>query len=345
MNVVTSFYRIRRGSVNGSLDFYLDYPDSFSLLGQNMVLQNNSLPVDMHVRPGVSISLKGNPTVAEKIYLHGSWSDYSSTVQVAGGALTLSRGTGSTLETVTVMDAATSQDVLVFKDGTLTVAQIHAAANPPGAPPTPVAINSALRALTPNGALTSATAPTHPPAAGQAMEVKVMLVDPNGENTMSFGPGSKTTVSGSAGVDRVYVTAGSWVYAVNLRGGIDEIYVCGASSDYTPDLSVPGVLTLTRQVTINHAVYTESVSVGSSVMNNDRLVFTDGAIRSNAAALAFKANAGARLASLASWEGAKFTSGLTAQLDLDPPAQRQPLQPYPDQGGNGCWRIHCPGSR
>ena len=315
--MVTSLYRIRRTSATGLLEFNLDYPDSFNLIGQNVVFQNSFLPVDLYIRPGLSISLKGSPDVADKIYLQGNWADYTSTVQVTGGTLSLSRGTGNTQETVTFVGAAASQDVLVFKNGSLTVAQIEAVDNPPGEPLTQAAIASALNALSPSGTQTSATVTTPAPAAGQMLEIKVLLVDPAGENTMSFGPGSKTTISGSAGVDRVYVTAGSWVYAVNLRGGIDEIYMRGPASDYTSDLSNPGVLTLTRSVTVNGKATMESVSVGSSLINNDLLVFADGAIRSNTAALAFKADAQASLSSLNSWNGSKTTPSMTPQLDLD----------------------------
>ena len=312
----TSLYRIKRTTAlrEALLDFNLNYPEydnvNFSLAGQNLTFRNNFQSTDLFVRPGVSITLESstNASVADKIYLQGSWTDYRNLISLANGTLTLSRGSGNTLEQVEFLSASSSKDVLVFKDGFVTVKKVFDALSP-----NPVV---ALNNITADNATTSATLPTIP-ASPSIVDIKAVLVDSNGENVVSFGPGTKLTVSGSSGIDRVYVKEGSEVYAVNMRGGIDEIYVRGNSSDYTPDLTTLGVLKLTRSVIIGANTYTESVSVGSSLMNNDLLVFADGAIRTNDAAVAFKANANTTLSTLAGkWDATKATPGLTAQIDL-----------------------------
>ena len=318
---VTSLYRIRRTSTGEALlDFNLDYPEDFNLSGQNLTFKNNFQSTELFVRPGVFISLesRSNAAVADKIYLQDSWSAYTGSISLSGDTLTLSRGTGKTQEKVEFQEASKSADKLVFKDGTVTVADVYAKLAPvTGQAPTgQPAITAALNTLTATGTTTSAT-PRTLPATPATVDIKAILVNPAGENVVSFGPGSKLTVSGSSGIDRVYVQPGSEVYAVNLRGGIDEIYVRGTAAEYRPDLSTPGVLTLTRSVTLGGRTYIESVSVGSSLMNNDLLVFADGAIRTNVAAVALKANASATLANLPSWAPHKATPGLSAQLDLD----------------------------
>ena len=318
-NSTTSIYRIKRTEATREalLDFNLNYPEyeNLSLVGQNLTFRNNFQSTDLFVRPGVSITLESstNTNVADKIYLQDSWADYRNFISLANGTLTLSRGSGSTQEKVEFLSARdsndmlvfNSKDVLVFKDGSVTVKQVFDALSP-----NPVVT---LNALTATGPTSSATLPTIP-ASPSIVDIKAVLVE--SENVVSFGPGTKLTVSGSSGIDRVYVKEGSEVYAVNMRGGIDEIYVRGKSTEYTPDLSTLGVLKLTRSVTLGANTYTESVSVGSSLMNNDLLVFADGAIRTNDAAVAFKANANTTLSSLSAWTTTKATPGLTAQIDL-----------------------------
>ena len=107
--------------------------------------------------------------------------------------------------------------------------------------------------------------------------VKHIVLDNNGAGVMALGPNISTLISGSSGIDQIYVPAGSVVDASNLKSGQDEIYLEGALADYSLTLDNSGNITLTRDITVNDENVTEQVTVasGGNVATNDLVIFAD----------------------------------------------------------------------
>ena len=215
-----------------------------------------------------SFTDNGGGTGTDKIYLTGARSDYS--VVIASGVATLTRtasgstATGAAAETIRVSSTATSTQ-LIFSNGAIAASALQTGSV------SEQALDSSVNSVTFTPGTSTGT-----------VRVATELA---GDNDVLGGRGLNFTVTGNAGVDKLFVPAGSKVDATKLGASKDVIYLQGNWSDYTK--TVQGTtLTLSRSVAnLNgSSTDTEEVKVTGGVgAANDRLVFADGAIDSGAA--------------------------------------------------------------
>ena len=174
----------------------------------------------------------------------------------------LSRLTDIGEEVVQFIASNTAADVLVFSDGAISTSEVKTA----------VLNNTDLTTLTLD---TSVSAMDDKVTTGA--QVKHIILDNDGAGAMALGPNIQTLISGSSGVDQIYVPEGSVVDASNLKSGQDEVYVQGDLADYDKAFDTSGNIILTREVTIDTETYTESIKVanGGNPATNDLIIFAD----------------------------------------------------------------------
>ncbi|MCW2367576.1 hypothetical protein M2341_003023 [Sphingobium sp. B7D2B] len=294
---ITSKYIIMNTTNGGNfIDFELNY-GTLSLDGQEIQFLGSSFVDAIFIRPGATYSLSTGAG-ADRIYFEGSLADY--TVTRTGATLTLSRTVEGKVETVNLASAnsATTPDALIFADGTVATNALYNYVSK--GDPLPV----------PSGETSTAPTGAAAPGADLSATVKVVSFDANGETISLSKPGVTFQILGNNGVDVVYVADGTTIDASALGGGTDVIYFRGRWSDYTKTVS-GSRMTLTRAVGDN--VETVTVSAAGNTLN-DLLVFADGAVRSQVAGTAVKANATVALADLSGYDPATVTPGLNVAI-------------------------------
>lgn len=235
------------------MDFYIPY-GAISLNGQEIIFKGNSGVDQVYV--GSSSGLIFDFTQAglgvDKIYLSGSWADYSRTW--SGSTVTLTRTNGGS-EVVKVI----SGDSLVFADGTVSVLDaLNYTKGTVLTAPVPANETSATFPMTVAGPLSNT--------------VRAVVLDATGETIALSRPGVAMIVKGGSGVDVVYVTPGGNVDGTQLGLGQDKLYLNGNWADYTGSFAGSAV-TLTRTVGAD----TETVKfLGGSALAFDSVVFADG---------------------------------------------------------------------
>ena len=240
------------------------YVNEVSVVGQTFLFSGSSEVDGVMIQPGVKYDLTNLKGSIDTLYFSGPLSEYADSVLLdpGSGVMQLSRLTDIGEEIVQFIATASAADELVFTDGAISTADVKAAV-----------INE-----TPMGDLVldnSVSALDTKLISGGT--VKHIVLDNNGAGVMALGPNISTLISGSSGVDQIYVPAGSVVDASNLKSGQDEIYLEGALADYSLSLDNSGNITLTRDITVNDENVTEQVTVasGSNVATNDLVIFTD----------------------------------------------------------------------
>ncbi|MCW2382933.1 MULTISPECIES: beta strand repeat-containing protein [unclassified Sphingobium] len=294
---ITSKYIIMNTTNGGNfIDFELNY-GTLSLDGQEIQFLGSSFVDAIFIRPGATYSLSTGAG-ADRIYFEGSLADY--TVTRTGATLTLSRTVEGKVETVNLASAnsATTPDALIFADGTVATNALYNYVSK--GDPLPV----------PSGETSTAPTGAAAPGADLSATVKVVSFDANGETISLSKPGVTFQILGNNGVDVVYVADGTTIDASALGGGTDVIYFRGRWSDYTKTVS-GSRMTLTR--TVGDDVETVTVSAAGNTLN-DLLVFADGAVRSQVAGTAVKANATVALADLSGYDPATVTPGLNVAI-------------------------------
>ncbi|MCW2403711.1 hypothetical protein M2336_000340 [Sphingobium sp. B1D7B] len=294
---ITSKYIIMNTTNGGNfIDFELNY-GTLSLDGQEIQFLGSSFVDAIFIRPGATYSLSTGAG-ADRIYFEGSLADY--TVTRTGATLTLSRTVEGKVETVNLASAnsATTPDALIFADGTVATNALYNYVSK--GDPLPV----------PSGETSTAPTGAAAPGADLSATVKVVSFDANGETISLSKPGVTFQILGNNGVDVVYVADGTTIDASALGGGTDVIYFRGRWSDYTKTVS-GSRMTLTR--TVGDNVETVTVSAAGNTLN-DLLVFADGAVRSQVAGTAVKANATVALADLSGNDPATVTPGLNVAI-------------------------------
>lgn len=250
-------------------------------------------------------NLKGSQ---DKVFLPGPLSDYltHSSINSATSEMTLISTANFAYTELKFIATSTAADMLVFADGQVSSSDIK----------TYLLNNKAnISDLVLDTSVTYEDLPTSTNAA----QVKAIAIDPNGETFTSFAPAIVLQVSGSSGVDKVYIREGTTVDATNLKSSVDEIYLQGTWHDYTKSIDNSGNLLLSRAVIIDGTEYMEAVSVasGSTIATNDLLVFADGAIRSQAAVVAVKAGETGDFSTLDGFDGTIVTPLLNSIIDAD----------------------------
>lgn len=273
---IISKYIVTRSVGANYIDLNLDY-GTVTLIGSEVVFSGSTSVDAVYVRPGLTVDMSNTKGSADKIYLQGSWLDYvnGGTVSLdsATGIMTLTRTLSGLTETVKFIKAtnATASDVLIFADGKVSTFDIYsklAAAQP-------------LTGLTPSNSETSVT-PSIPTVLNAT--IKAVAVDPS--TFAGFKPGVVLEVSGSSGVDVVYVNDGSVIDASNLKGSVDKIYFRGTWEEYTKTVdSISGNITFTRPVMVNNVSVQESVITagGNTAAARDQLIFANGTVTADKA--------------------------------------------------------------
>lgn len=301
--VATSKYYITNSPGSNLLDFDLAY-GSLSLVGQEYVFSGTTSVDIVFVRPGIVVDFTGSSASADKLYLTGSYGDYAKSL--SGTLMTLTRTVGGQVETVKVSKTTNvgNSDKLIFADGTVSTFDLYAHLSPvsPTVAPTPTGETS--------------VSPTLPTTLNAT--VKAYAVDSAGENFAPVAPGINLVAIGSAGVDKVYVRAGSNVDASSLGGSFDKIYMTGSWADYTKAIAGTNIV-FQRTVGAN----TEYVKIAAATgANNDVIVFADGTVRSNDAKIALQTNVSiaatsittATFGAVAGWQGGWSTSEVTPSV-------------------------------
>ena len=240
------------------------YVDVVSMVGQTFLVSGSSSIDGFRVMPGVKYDLTNLKGSVDTLYFSGPLSEYAGSILLdsSTGVMQLSRLTDIGEEIVQFIASNTAADVLVFSDGAISTSEVKTA----------VLNNTDLTTLTLD---TSVSAMDDKVTTGA--QVKHIILDNNGAGAMALGPNIQTLISGSSGVDQIYVPEGSVVDASNLKSGQDKVYVQGELADYNKALDPSGNIILTREVTIDTETYTESITVasGGNVATNDLVIFAD----------------------------------------------------------------------
>ena len=256
--------------------------------GEQVTFVGSSGVDAVFVRPGVTVDFTLSGSGADKIYLGGSFSSY--TASISGSVMKLEHGSGSALESVSFIKAASaaSSDSVIFADGSLSSLDLY----------NNLKTGAALPALS---TTETSISPLAPAAVGSTLNasIKAFALNVAGDTFAPAHPGMAMTVIGNLGVDTVYVPHGGVVDCTLLGSGQDLVYFGGNWGDYTKAIS-GSVLTFSRTVD----GYSESVRVvGSGTASlNDQLVFADGAVHSTDAKMALTASLLAGISSVSGYD-------------------------------------------
>lgn len=284
------------GSINTLpyLDFDLSY-GNLNLIGQDIVFVGSRRSDSIYVSEGMKIDCSQSGFGADYVYLTGSYSDYTKTIN--DQILTFSRTTAKGVERVSVasVSSGSSEDVIVFRDGSL------------GAMAVTLAMQNSVIAPT----LDVARVSTNPviPSIG-SVDVKAIAQN-NSLVATGFGAGVNLVVVGGRGIDIVYVKDGSNVDASQLGFSQDSIYLRGKWQDYN---KIVGGQTLTLTRTVG-SVEERVVVAATSGAGSDQLVFFDGAVLSNVARSAYINNPSIALQDISGYNPILKTPG----VDVTPP--------------------------
>ena len=240
------------------------YVKEVSMVGQTVLISGSNDIDSFMVMPGVKYDLTNLKGSVDKLYMSGSLEEYADSILLDEdtGTMQLSRLTDIGNEVVQFIATNAASDLVVFTDGAISAALIKEA----------ILNGNSLMDLTLDTTLTTSDAKT-----ATGAQVKHIVLDSDGAGVMGLGPNITLLISGSSGVDQIYVPEGSVVDAWNLKSGQDEVYVQGELADYDKAFDVSGNIVLTREVIIDTETYTESITVanGGNVATNDLVIFAD----------------------------------------------------------------------
>jgi hypothetical protein len=240
------------------------YVNEVSVVGQTFLFSGSSEVDGVMIQPGVKYDLTNLKGSIDKLHFSGPLSEYADSIllDTATGVMQLSRLTDIGEEIVQFIATASAADELVFTDGAISTADIKAAVTS-GTPITDLTLDTTSKAL---DAKTTSGA-----------TVKHIVLDNNGAGVMALGPNISTLISGSSGVDQIYVPAGSNVDASNLKSSQDEIYLQGNLADYDSEFDSSGNIVLSRDVVVDDESQSERVVLasGGNAATNDLVIFTD----------------------------------------------------------------------
>jgi hypothetical protein len=251
------------GSSSGStglLDLDLNF-GNVTTVGQNIQYVGSAAVDAVFLRPGVSVNFTASGVGVDKLYLEGDFADY--TYKLSGKFVVLTRTVNGLIESATVATG----DTLVFADGFM---------------PTEVLIDRLRLKITSSPTLDTSEKSTDPQVQleGQPSITATAL----GKTGVTFAQGIQGValkVVGAAGVDTVYVKAGTEVDASGLGAGQDVIYFTGNYADYTKSVTITKgkapILVLERTVGSDEVV--EKITLATS---GDKAVFADGSALTDA---------------------------------------------------------------
>ncbi len=247
------------------------YVDEVSVVGQTFLISGSSDIDEFMVMPGVKYDLTNLKGSVDKLYMSGPLEEYADSILLDEdtGMMQLSRLTDIGHEVVQFIATNVASDLVIFTDGAISTALIKEA----------ILDGSSLLELTLDTTLSTSDA-----KAATGAQVKHIVLDSDGAGVMGLGPKITQLISGSSGVDKIYVPAGSVVDASNLKASQDEVYLEGDLDDYTLNYNSSSNIVLSRDVLIDDETFTESVTVanGGNVATNDLIIFADQQVTSEA---------------------------------------------------------------
>lgn len=293
----TSKYIVIKSQGENFFDFPMNI-DNVDFYEQANLFSGSNEVETIKVSPGQIFDLTNLKGGVDKIILPGNFEDYLefSTVDSNSGIITLISNHDFSYTEVKLISAFTASDEVFFENGKLSSTLIKEyLQNKAISNDSPAPEYYSMDELNVNS--------------NQDSIVKVSSFDSSGENFISFTESIFLIVSGSSGVDKVYIREGTSVDATNLKSSVDEIYLQGTWADYTKTIEASGNLLLYRYVEINGVDQLESVLVssGSTVASNDFLIFADGSIRNNYAVSAVSTENTSPFSSLDGYDGSIFT--------------------------------------
>lgn len=253
----------------GLLDLRLK-AGSFKLDEQQATVTGSDQVDYIYASFGMNVDYSVNNAGVDRLYLDGALNDYTTTV--AAGVLTLTRTEAGKSSSYKINIA---DDVVVFSNGYATAAALAAAT---------AAAGSQTLAL--NVGENSLTAPNL-----SQVESTSRVTMQSGGTLTATAQMAKLIVSGSAGVDMVYVKPGARADLSGLGGSTDKIYFTGNWADYSKTV-VGSTIKFSR--TINGYGEEVIVAAGAGTLN-DRLVFRDGNVLSGSAVVTLKTTPSATL--------------------------------------------------
>lgn len=282
------------------------------LIQQQQLLISGSNAVDyIVIQPGNRYDLTNTKGSADRIYFSNTFSDYfdGMFVDPSTGIIEITRNLGfANEEVVKVTASSIASDILVFSDGAIGTDRLKAA----------ILKEETLSELNLDNAdlLSSGSGGL----SGRA-KVKAIALDQNGETFFSFGPNVELTISGSQGVDRVFITPGDNVDVSNLKASQDEIYFLGNWDSYQKNINFSGNLVMNREVILSGDSVTEQItlSTGANAATNDLLIFVDGAVELKDAISAIKQDT-----------RVSFSNILAKKTDIVTPSLEQIARPIND---------------
>ncbi|WP_330565701.1 type I secretion C-terminal target domain-containing protein [Pseudomonas yamanorum] len=259
---------------------YLDWAQrnaGFSILGKEALIYGGDGDDSVYVQTATSATLTGMGLGNDRMYLSGSFAQYSQAIDQNTGVYTFTRIAGLAPGQAEVVRVAASEDddVLYFSDGHISLNSASESQR--------LYVDDAYQPIqqswlaeggTPGGIATPITsAATAKPAL-----ITSYITTPDGLDLPSLAqPGQQITVQGSDGVDTVHVADGTQVDASQLGLGDDRVYLRGRLAEYAQSIDQnTGVYTFTRMV----AGQTEWLKIAAGE-DNDVLYFADGHIVMN----------------------------------------------------------------
>ena len=240
------------------------YVDKVSVVGQTFLVSGSNDVDGFMIQPGVKYDLTNLKGSVDKLYFSGTFAEYAKSILIDSntGVMQLSRLTDIGEEIVQFIATNSAADKLVFIDGSLSAESVKEAL---------------LQDITITTLALDETERTLDAKTVTGGQVKHIVLDNEGAGVMALGPKIKQLISGSSGVDKIYVPAGSVVDASNLKANQDKVYLEGDLDDYTLSYNSSSNIVLSRDVVIDDETFTESVTVanGGNVATNDLLIFLD----------------------------------------------------------------------
>lgn len=302
MSVILSY--LIKGSNQDVLDLRTPGRE-YELVGQSVVVTGSTVSNIVYSAPGVELDARGLGGGEDVIVFTHAWSDYvKDTASVPGGIVfTYVDSVAGLTERVIVGNgvATLTRDLLVFADGAVLTQNVNTAvrANP----------NVAISTVTGYNAAITNESIVIPADSGSTTSARASSTGPGAVFALST-PGQVTQVTGTSGVDKVYVKAGSVVDARGLLGGEDIIYFTGNWSEYAKSTTaVSGAIQFTRSI----GGRTEIVTVGNGVstQSRDKLVFADGAVLTQNINNALRADPGVAISAVTGYDSATTTPFLS----------------------------------
>lgn len=290
-------------SANGinTLDFS-NRTENISIQQQQLLISGSNAVDDIVIQPGNRYDLTNTKGSADRIYFSSSFLDYvdGMFVEPTTGIIEITRNLGfANEEVVKVIASSIASDILVFSDGVIATD----------------VLKTAILSGEPLSELILDDPDLLPKVSDElsaSAKVKAIALEPNGETFFSFGPNIELIISGSQGVDRVFITPGDTVDVSNLKASQDEIYLLGNWDSYQKTITSSGNLVMNRQVIVSGKAVFEKVTLssGTNPATNDLLIFVDGAIELSEAVAAIKQDATMKFVNIA----AKQTNIVTPAL-------------------------------